>query len=68
MQAVTTFALNLDPVRENWKIVTGPRRKKYLYHVPSGRAWSGPGAELPAAAAFALTWNYAVIAANTRPL
>lgn len=64
---IEKFALSLDPNRKNWKIVTF-KRHKFLYHVPTGRAWAGPGKELPADAAFALTWNCAMIASNTRDL
>ena len=62
------FALSMDPRREQWRVVAGPRRQKFLYHVESCSAWTAAGEKLPGAAAFQLSWGYAAITKNCMPL
>lgn len=65
---IIDFALSMDPRREQWRIVKGPRRQKYLYHVENVAAWTLSGEKLPDVAAFQLCMSYAVFASNTMPL
>ena len=62
------LALKIDARRDNWRVVTVPRRGKYLYHVESCAAWSAEGRRLPDAAAFQLAFSYAVIKEYSKPL
>lgn len=62
------FALKIDARREQWRVVTGPRRQRFLYHVESCAAWSVAGERLPDAVAHQLAWSYAAISKYSMPL